>query len=163
MAAFSLLAADLAAGDLSDPALHWRLDAQLRQLAWDRELAALYLESWGGNAPAALAAGYRTVAHTARTLLSRNWERRSASLRTLDALRALVEGSAAYAYALPDNPALLAAAARAGLGAPVSLADGPALLVDTPARRQGAVALTQRLSDLEQSSAALLRTAFSAL
>jgi len=163
LAALELLAADIAAGDLGDAATLWRLDAQLRQLAWDRALAALYLESWEGRAPAALIARYRTVAHTARTLLSRLWERRSATMYSLHELRTFIASSAACLYALPDDPRMQTDLALDGPGLMVILPRGAALLVDRAERRAGAARLAGRLLDLEQGSIPLLQQILSAL
>ncbi len=163
LAAFTLLAEDVAGADLSAPATLWRLDAMLRQLAWDRALAVLYLESWGQGAPAALMARYRTVAHTARTLLTRAWEQRTLDARTADEVRALVESTAALLYALPDDPALHDRLRQGGPGRMVHLARGPALLVDSPNRRDGAAALARRLQEQEIACEPLIKAALSTL
>ncbi|MBN2471344.1 MAG: hypothetical protein JXN59_11510 [Anaerolineae bacterium] len=163
LAGLALLAEDLEEADLSAPATLWRLDALLRQLAWDRELAVIYLESWGGSALAALIGRYRTIAHTARTLLTRNWERRSAALYSLDDLRGLVSSTSAYLYALPDDAKIRTDAVESGLGTLVSVAHGTALLVETPERRTSAARLARRLQELEQSCEPLLKQALSAV
>lgn len=161
LAALDRLAADLAEADLGAFPTIWRLDSQLTQLAWDRELAALYLESWGGDAPASLLAQYRTIAHTARTLASRNWEKRSARMARLEDLRALVERTAAYCYALHDDPRLLEGARE--LGRILRTPWGPALLVETPRRREGAVLLARRLAEHERACVGLLKQALERL
>ncbi len=161
LVALDHLALDLAEADLSDFATIWRLDAQLGQLAWDRELAALYLESWAGDAPADLIAQYQTIAHTARTLLARNWERRSASITRLRDLQTFIEGTAAYVYALPSDPQV-----QEGLrdqGKLLQTPWGAALLVETPKRREGAVRLARRLLDRERDAGPLLKRARQAL
>jgi|GEM_PF-2104922 len=154
LAALETLASDLGRADLSAFSTIWRLDTQLTQFAWDRTLAALYLESWGSNAPADLIAQYRANAHTARTLASRNWEQRSAALSRPDELRQLVQGTAAYLYALAPDPRVRGYAGD--LGRVLETPWGAALLVETPARRQGAAQVAGRLLEGEQRSAALL-------
>lgn len=159
--AFDYLRQDLAEADLSAADTLWRINAQLAQLAWDRELAAHYLTSWGRTAPAGLVARYRTIAHTARSLLSRNWETRSLTLTTPASLTDFITGTAAYLYALPANAKLQAA--TADLGQRIDTQRGPALLVDTPQRRAGAVQLAQRLLDLERGNKPLLEQALNAV
>ncbi len=161
LAALEALAADLGQADLSAFATIWRLDAQLTQLAWDRTLAALYLESWGGSAPTDLIAQYRANAHTARTLASRNWEQRSAALTRPNDLRLLVQGTAAYLYALAPDPRVRGHAGT--LGRVIETPWGAALLVETTARRQGAVQVAGRLLEGEQRSANLLEKALAGL
>ncbi len=163
LAALTLLAADLTESDLSDGATLWRMDAQLRQLAWDRNLAVLYLESWAGGAPADLIARYRTIAHTARTLLSRLWERRSATMYSPDELRTFIAGSAACVYALPDDPKIQADLVHHGPGQVVTLPRGAALIIQTAERRTSAARLAERLLALEQGGIPLLKQALSAL
>ncbi len=161
LAALEALASDLGQADLSAFSTIWRLDAQLMQLAWDRTLAALYLESWGNDAPADLIAQYRANAHTARTLASRNWEQRSAALSCLDDLRLLIQGTAAYLYALAPDPRIRSSVGD--LGRVIETPWGAALLVETPARRQGAVQVAGRLLDGEQKGAHLLEKALAGL
>ncbi len=161
LAAFEALAADLEAGDLGDPDLSWKLDALLAQYAWDRDLAALYLESWAGNAPATLIDLYRSAAHGARTLLTRNWEVRSAAMTDSETLLAFVAGTGAYRYQLPESPTIRQG--LADLGRVIGTPRGPALLVETPQRRAGAVRLAQRLHDLEASAGPLLEEALQRL
>jgi hypothetical protein len=156
LAALAALAADLADAPLDDFATIWRLDAQLGQLAWDRSLAVLYLQTWEGAAPATLIAQYRTIAHTARTLLSRSWEQRSARMDCLDDLKLFISGTAAYVYALPDDPKLQAVD---DLGQRLTTPWGPALIVDTPQRRSSAIKLAERLADLEAGCKPLLQAA----
>lgn len=163
LAALELLTEDVAEADLSAPATLWRLEAMLRQLAWDRALAVLYLEGWEHDAPPALMARYRTVAHTARTLLTRAWEQRTLKARTAEEVRALVESTAALLYALPDDAALQDRLRQAGPGRVLTTARGPALLVDSPNRRDGAAALARRLQEQEVTCEGLLKAALSAL
>jgi len=160
-AGLEALAADLADSDLADPAVRWRLDAQLGQLAWDRHLAVLYLETWAGNAPGDLIAHYRTLAHTARTLLSRNAEQRSAAVDRADDLKLLIGGTAAYCYALPAKPSLIEAARD--LGQILETPGGPVVLVDSPKRRESAVSLAARLADSERAGRDLLVAALARL
>lgn len=160
-AGLEALAADLAESDLADPAVRWRLDAQLGQLAWDRHLAVLYLETWGGSAPGDLIAHYRTLAHTARTLLSRNAEQRSAAMHDPDDLTRFIEGTAAYCYALPDRPRLIEAAR--GLGHVLATPGGPVVLVDSPKRRESAAGLAARLAGSERAGRDLLAAALARL
>ncbi len=161
LAALAQVAADLREADLRDFATIWRLDAQLMQLAWDRELAALYLESREGDGPPALIARYRTIAHTARTLGTRNWERRSMAMNRPAELRAFIEGTAAYLYALPEDDRLRDAVRD--LGTPIQTVWGSALLVATAERREGAARLAERLHDLEAACAPLLEQALTKL
>jgi hypothetical protein len=161
--ALDYLARDLAESNLGDFDTIWRLNAQLAQLAWDRELVVLYLETWGRDAPAALIARYRTIAHTARTLLSRNWERRSATMYSLDELTQFVEGTAAYLYALPDDPKIQTDMQERGLGRILQTPWGAGLLVESPHRLEGAVKLAQRLLDYEHGCINLLEAALKTL
>lgn len=161
LAALALFADDLATLDMSHPASLWRLEATLRGLAWDRSLAIHYLESWEADAPAALMGHYRTVAHTARTLLTRTWERRSTAARSIEELHALVGSTAALVYAIP--PTLVDSLQHTDLGQILEMARGPALLVDSPRRREGVVALAERLHDHEITCETLIKTALSAL
>ena len=163
LAALELLAEDMLEVDFSAPATHWRLEAALHQLAWDRDLAVHYLESWEGQAPAALMARYRTVAHSARTLLTRIWEQRTLNARTPDAVRALVNDTAALVYALPDDPKLHDRLRQQGPGRLLTTERGPALLVDSPNRREAAAALARRVMDQEVACESLLKAALSAL
>ncbi|MBN2472512.1 MAG: hypothetical protein JXN59_17435, partial [Anaerolineae bacterium] len=163
LAAFELLAEDIAQADFSASATLWRLDAMLRQLAWDRTLAGHYLEGWEGAAPPGLMARYRTVAHTARTLLTRTWEQRTLAARTAGEVRALVESTAALVYALPDDPALHDRLRQAGPGRVLLAERGPALLLDSPNRRDGAVALARRLHEQEIACETLIKAALSTL
>lgn len=156
-AALDALAQDLAEADLADAALRWRVAAQLAQLAWDRHLAVVYLESWEASAPAGLIAHYRSLAHSARTLLSRNREQRSAAMDCVDDLKLLISGTAAYCYALPADPKLIDGVAD--LGQILDTPEGTALLVDSPKRRQGAVTLAGRLAEQERACRALLAAA----
>lgn len=156
-AALDALAEDLAEADLGDPALRWRVAAQLAQLAWDRHLAVVYLESWAGNAPAELIAHYRSLAHSARTLLSRNQELRGATMDCVDDLKLFISGTAAYCYALPTDPKLLDGVAD--LGQRLATPAGPVLLVDSPKRRASAVKLAGRLAEQERACRALLTAA----
>lgn len=161
LAAFQALTADLETVDLGDADLAWKLDALLAQYAWDRDLAALYLESWAGDAPADLIALYRSAAHGARTLLTRVLERRSAAMADRDSLRGFVTGTGAYCYLLPEAPGI-----RQGLddlGSIIETPHGPALLVATDSRRAGAARLARRLHDLEASATPLLAGALQRL
>ncbi|MBN1963090.1 MAG: hypothetical protein JW910_00485, partial [Anaerolineae bacterium] len=139
LAGLAALSDDLGKTDLRAFDTLWRLDAQLSQLAWDRTLAALYLESWEGDAPARLIAQYRTIAHTAQTLATRAWEKRGAGIRGAEDLRAFVEGTAACVYALPPDPRV-----RDGvrsLGHVIDTPWGRALVLDTPERRASALGI----------------------
>ncbi|GAB4572363.1 MAG: hypothetical protein Kow0077_11570 [Anaerolineae bacterium] len=162
LAALALLADDLSTADLADAALRWRIAAFLRQLAWDRELAVHYFEAWDTR-PTALMARYRTIAHTARTLLSRFQERRSVQITTLATLRDLVDSTAALLYALPQSARLQTEVQSAGLGQIIEAPDGLWLAVDSPARRESTVRLAQRLAELEAGCRPLIEDTLAGL
>ena len=159
-AALDALAQDLAEANLADPALRWRVAAQLAQLAWDRHLALIYLESWEASAPADLIAHYRSLAHSARTLLSRNREQRSAVMDCVDDLKLFISGTAAYCYALPADPRLIDGVRE--LGQVLTTPAETLLLVDSPKRRQGAVGLAGRLAEQERACRTLLAASHAA-